>query len=146
MDAQSKKIVLANGWRTPFGHINRSLSGFKADDLMEITLRKLVADAAMDPLLYDGAIIGWVGQGSHAPNIARVAVLRAGLPERCVAFTEQVNCVSGLETVASAARRILVGEGDIYIAGGTESMSQMPYTIRGGAGDRIHSQDRRAAF
>ncbi len=131
MQAQSKRIVLCNGWRTPFGHINKSLSGFKADDLMEMTLRHLVADAKIDPQLYDGAIVGWVGQGSHAPNIARVAVLRAGLPLRCVAFTEQVNCVSGLETVASAARRILCGEGEIFIAGGTESMSQMPYTIRG---------------
>ena len=131
MDAQSKRIVLANGWRTPFGHINRSLSLFKADDLMEMTLRKVVSAAGIDPNLYEGAIIGWVGQGSHAPNIARVACLRAGLPEKCVAFTEQVNCVSGLETVASAARRILVGEGEIYIAGGTESMSQMPYSIRG---------------
>ncbi len=131
MDAQSQKIVLANGWRTPIGHINRSLSSFKADQLMEMTLRKLVSDAKIDPQLYDGAIIGWVGQGSHAPNIARVAVLQAGLPERCVAFTEQVNCVSGLETVASAARRILTGEGNLFIAGGTESMSQMPYSIRG---------------
>ncbi len=131
MEAQSKKIVLANGWRTPIGHINKSLSSLRAEDLMEATLRKVIADAGIDPMLYDGAIIGWVGQGSHAPNIARVACLKAGLPERCVAFTEQVNCVSGLETVASAARRILTGEGELYFAGGTESMSQMPYAIRG---------------
>jgi acetyl-CoA acetyltransferase len=49
----------------------------------------------------DGVLVGWVGQGSHAPNIARVSVLKAGLPEKAHAFTIQANCVSSLETVAS---------------------------------------------
>jgi acetyl-CoA C-acetyltransferase len=79
----------------------------------------------------DGVIIGWVGQGSHAPNIARIAALKGRLAETVPAYTIQANCVSGMESISSAARHIILGEGDLYIAGGTESMSTFPYAIRG---------------
>lgn len=124
-------IVLADGWRTPIGHVNGKVSHLSAEALMAKTIEEVMSRSKLDPDLLDGVIVGWVGQGSNAPNIGRVATLKAGLPLKCVAFTEQVNCVSGMDTIYSAARRIAMGEGEIFLAGGTESMSQMPYTIRG---------------
>lgn len=126
-----KEIVLADGWRTPIGHVNSCLSHYSAEALMAKTIEEVMKRSKLDPALLDGVIVGWVGQGSNAPNIARVATLMANLPNQCVAFTEQVNCVSGMDTIASAARRIAFDEGEIFLAGGTESMSQMPYSIRG---------------
>lgn len=113
------------------GHLSRSLAGFLPEDLMSIAIDECLHRTPAWPQAVDGVIVGWVGQGSHAPNIARVAVLKSKLPEKAPAVTIQANCVSGLESVCAAARHILLGEGDLFIAGGTESMSQMPYAIRG---------------
>jgi len=132
MNTFSKKIVLCSGLRTPIGHLAKSLATVTPEDLMGSVIRELVKRANLDPKFIDGVMIGWVGQGSHAPNIARISALLAGrLPEKAHAVTVQANCVSGLEAISSAARHIEMGEGDLYIAGGTESMSSFPYAIRG---------------
>lgn len=132
MNASSKKIVLCTGVRTAIGHLSKSLAQIPPEDLMGSVIRELVKKANMDPSNVDGVMVGWVGQGSHAPNIARIASLRAGrLPEKSHSMTIQENCVSGMQAISSAARHILTGEGDLYIAGGTESMSMFPYAIRG---------------
>lgn len=132
MNTFSKKIVLCSGLRTPIGHLAKSLATVTPEDLMGSVIRELVKRANFDPKHVDGVMVGWVGQGSHAPNIARIATLQAGrLPEKAHAVTVQANCVSGLEAISSAARHIEMGEGDLYIAGGTESMSSFPYAIRG---------------
>ena len=132
MNAKSKKIVICGGLRTAIGHLSKSLATVAPEDLMGSTIRELIKRAKLDPSRVDGVIVGWVGQGSHAPNIARIAALKAGrLPERAHALTIQENCVSGMEAICSAARHIILGEGDLYIAGGTESMSTFPYAIRG---------------
>lgn len=132
MDAKSKRIVLCSGLRTAIGHLSKSLAAIPPEDLMGSTIRELIKRSNLDPSHVDGVIVGWVGQGSHAPNIARIAALKAGrLPERAHATTIQENCVSGMEAICSAARHIMLGEGDLYIAGGTESMSTFPYAIRG---------------
>src|SRR4051812_13071970 len=98
---------------------------------MTLTINGLLAKTTLYPHAVDGVMVGWVGQGSHAPNIARIAVLMSHLPEKAHAVTLQANCVSGMEAISSAARHIIMGEGDLYIAGGTESMSSFPYAIRG---------------
>lgn len=132
MNVKSKKIVICAGLRTAIGHLSKSLATVAPEDLMGSTIRELIKRSNLDPSHVDGVIVGWVGQGSHAPNIARIAALKAGrLPERAHAMTIQENCVSGMEAVCSAARHIIMGEGDLYIAGGTESMSTFPYAIRG---------------
>lgn len=132
MNVKSKKIVLCTGVRTAIGHLSKSLAKVPPEDLMGSTIRELVRRANLDPKYVDGVIVGWVGQGSHAPNIARIAALKAGrLPERAHSITIQENCVSGMEAISSAARHIIMGEGELYIAGGTESMSTFPYAIRG---------------
>ena len=126
-----KKIVICGGVRTPIGHLGKSLARFLPEELMEIVLRAALQRTSLYPHAVDGVLVGWVGQGSHAPNIARVSALKAGLPEKVQAYTIQTNCISSLETVASAYRHIVMGEGEVYLAGGTESMSTFPYVIRG---------------
>jgi acetyl-CoA C-acetyltransferase len=129
--AKETKIVLCGGIRTPIGHLAKSLAKVSPEHLMTITINGLLAKTTLYPHAVDGVMVGWVGQGSHAPNIARVAVLMSHLPEKAHAVTVQANCVSGMEAISSAARHIILGEGDLYIAGGTESMSNFPYAIRG---------------
>jgi acetyl-CoA C-acetyltransferase len=131
MKATPKKVVICGGVRTPIGHLGKSLAGFLPEDLMEAAVRGVFQKTSLYPHAVDGVLVGWVGQGSHAPNIARVTALKAGLPVKAHAYTVQANCVSSLETVASAYRHIVMGEGDLYLAGGTESMSNFPYAIRG---------------
>lgn len=137
MKATDKKVVICAGRRTPIGHLAKGLSAEMPEDLMQAAIRALLHDTKLYPHAVDGVLVGWVGQGSHAPNIARISVLKAGLPEKAHAYTIQANCVSSLETVASAYRHIVMGEGDLYIAGGTESMSTFPYAIRGSRANKL---------
>jgi len=131
MIGKSKKIVLCLGLRTAIGHFAKSLVDMSPEDLMANVIRELIKRTKLDPNQVDGVMVGWVGQGSHAPNIARIAALKGRLPEKAHAMTIQENCVSGIEAISSAARHIILGEGDVYIAGGTESMSTFPFAIRG---------------
>src|ERR1044071_609487 len=132
MNGFTKRIVIAGGVRTAIGHLAKSLSSVLPEDLMGAAIRELVNRSKLDPSTVDGVMVGWVGQGSHAPSVARIAALKAGrLPEKAHCMTVQANCVSGMESICTAARHIILGEGDVYIAGGTESMSTFPYAIRG---------------
>src|SRR5437879_2489482 len=112
MKAQSKTLVIAGGARTPIGHISRSLAGLKADELMVDATLATLARAKVPKEAVDGLVVGWVGQDFSAPNIARVSVLRAGLPEKTSAVTVQNNCVSSIEAISAAGRAILAGEGE----------------------------------
>jgi acetyl-CoA C-acetyltransferase len=131
MEARSVRIVICGGVRTPIGHFAKSLAQASPEQLLTTAINALLARTKLYPHAVDGVMAGWVGQGSHAPNIARISVLMSHLPEKAHAVTLQANCVSGLEAISSAARHIVMGEGDLYIAGGTESMSNFPYAIRG---------------
>ena len=131
MHAESRRIVLCAGLRTPIGHISRSLADLPPAALMHAAVHNLLDRARLDAAAVDGLVVGWVGQTFSAPNIARVVALTSGLPEKCQSLTVQNNCISSFEAVSEAARRILLGEGRLYIVGGTESMSRLPYTIEG---------------
>ncbi len=131
MNAQNKTIVVAGGARTPIGHISRSLAGLKPEELMVDAIEATLKGAKLAKDKVDGVMVGWVGQSFTAPNIARVAALRAGLPETAQAVTVQNNCVSSIESVSAACRSILAGEGEVYLAGGVEVMSRLPYSIDG---------------
>lgn len=131
MHAESKKIVLCAGARTPIGHISRSLAGMKPEHLMKRAVDAALEAAKCPKDAVDGLLVGWVGQSFSAPNIARVTALNCGLPEKVQAVTVQNNCVSSIEAISAAARFILAGEGQLYVAGGTECMSRLPYTIEG---------------
>lgn len=131
MNAHNETIVVAGGARTAIGHFARSLAGQKPEDLMVDAINATLSKTKLAKDKVDGVIVGWVGQSFSAPNIARVAALRADLPLTVQAVTVQNNCVSSIESISAAARFIMAGEGKLYIAGGVEVMSRMPYSIDG---------------
>lgn len=98
---------------------------------MQLVVDELLRRSGIPKGEIDGLLIGWAGQGFSAPNLARVTLIRCGLPPEATGVTYQSNCISSIEAVTAAARRIALGEGELFIAGGTESMSRLPYVIDG---------------
>lgn len=125
-----KEIVIAGGVRTPLGNLGGALKEFTSQSLGEVAVRELVARTNLDPASIDQVIFGCVGQGSDAPNVARVISLRAGLPKSIPAYTVARNCASGIQAVISAFHEIQCGDAQVVIAGGTECMSALPYVSR----------------
>ncbi len=125
-----KEIVIVGGVRTPQGVLGGALKDLTAADLGEHVTKELLKRTRVDPGLVSEVIFGCVGQTSDAPNVARVIALRSGIPKEKGAYTVQRNCASGMEAIVSACRAIQSGEGEVYLAGGTESMSQAPYVSR----------------
>ena len=117
--------------RTPFGRYGGVLSAVRPDDLGAVVLRELMRrNAGLDPKAIDDVIMGCANQaGEDNRNVARMSVLLAGLPVDVPGATLNRLCGSGLDAVASAARLIRCGEGDVLLAGGVESMSRAPYVL-----------------
>ncbi len=126
-----REAVIVGGVRTAIGSHGGAYRTLTAQDLAAIVLRELVKRTGVDPNLIDDVILGCIGQQSDAPNIARVAALMAGIPTHVPAYTVQRNCVSGMVAISNAAQAIKAGDGDLYLCGGTESMSTAPYVVRG---------------
>src|ERR1700761_6983500 len=122
----NEPIYIVDGVRTPFAKAGTILADSEAVDLGKTVLGLLVARTGIDPSQIEEVIMGCVGQPAHAPNVARVIGLRAGIPESVPAITVHRNCASGFEAVTQAAEKMLAGRGDIYVVGGVESMSQIP--------------------
>ena len=125
-----RSVVIVDGVRTPQGNLGGVLKDVTAQKLGEIVVRALLEKTKLDPKIVQEVIFGCVGQQSDAPNIARVIALLSKLPIAIPAFTVQRNCASGLQAVVSAYQMIALGEADVVIAGGTESMSSAPYVSR----------------
>ncbi|WP_395334946.1 3-oxoadipyl-CoA thiolase [Novosphingobium sp. BL-8H] len=117
--------------RTPIGKLNGSLSGVRADDLAAIPLRALVErNPGVDWASVDDVILGCANQaGEDNRNVARMAVLLAGLPETVPGVTVNRLCSSGLNALGMAAQAIRSGDADLMIAGGVESMTRAPYVM-----------------
>ncbi len=117
--------------RTPIGRYGGALANVRADDLAAIPLSALLARCpALDPAAIDDVILGCANQaGEDNRNVARMALLLAGLPESVGGSTVNRLCASGLDAVGSAARAIRAGDADIIIAGGVESMSRAPFVM-----------------
>lgn len=126
-----KEVVIAGCCRTPQGNLGGALKDVPAQKLAEIVFRETLARTKIDPALLDEVILGCIGQPSDAANIGRVAALMAGVPKEVTGYTVQRNCASGLEAITSAWRAIQAEEGELYLVGGTESMSNIPYIIKG---------------
>jgi acetyl-CoA C-acetyltransferase len=125
-----KEVVIVNPVRTPVGAHGGALRDKRAQDLAEIVLRAVLEQTGLDPAVLDEVILGNIGQPSDAANIARVAALMAGVPIEVPAFTVQRNCASGMQSITSAYQAIQAGDGEIYLCGGTESMSNIPYLLK----------------
>src|SRR5213079_652783 len=91
-----------------------------------IAVSALLTRTGLDPHRIDEVIFGCVGQPADAANVARVIALRAGIPENVPAFTVHRNCASGMEAFTQAYEKLCAGRGEVFIVGGTESMSQVP--------------------
>ncbi len=126
-----KDVVIVEAVRTPVGNHGGMLRDFNALALSQIVMEGLLERSEIDPALISEVIFGCVFQSSDAPNIARVAALKAGIPKEVPAYTVARNCDSGMDAIVNAWRGIQVGDGDIYLVGGVESMSTIPYLVRG---------------
>ncbi|GAP13111.1 acetyl-CoA acetyltransferases [Longilinea arvoryzae] len=122
--------VIIDAVRTPIGALGGILSAVRPDDLAAHVLRSLLARTDLDPALVEEVYLGCANQaGEDNRNVARMALLLAGLPVATAGVTFNRLCASGLSAVNMAARAIRAGEGEIFIAGGVESMSRAPYSI-----------------
>jgi acetyl-CoA C-acetyltransferase len=124
------EVVIASAVRTPIGQIRGSLSGVRPDDLLALALREAVNRAGIDAAEIEEVIAGCANQaGEDNRNVARMALLLAGIPQSVPGSTVNRLCASGLTAINQAARAIRAGEGDIYLAGGVESMTRAPYVL-----------------
>lgn len=125
------EAFLVDGVRTPIGRFGGALSSVRADDMAAHVIKGLLARQELaDFTKTDEVILGCTNQaGEDSRNVARMALLLAGLPVEVPGLTVNRLCASGLEAVAAAARRIKLGEADLVIAGGVESMSRAPLVM-----------------
>jgi acetyl-CoA acetyltransferase family protein len=114
------------GVRTPFAKVGSVFARTPVYELGRVAVAELLARQELDPGRLDEVILGNCAQPAEAANVARVTALRAGVPERVPGFTVHRNCASGMEAVADATYRIVAGEARLVLAGGMESMSQIP--------------------
>ena len=122
--------VLVDAIRTPIGALSGALAAVRPDDLAALVIKAMVERNHLDPAIVDEVILGCANQsGEDNRNVARMATLLAGLPVTVPAVTVNRLCASGLEAINQAARAIRSGDGEVYIAGGVESMSRAPYVF-----------------
>ncbi len=125
-----REVVIVDALRTPIGSLGGGLSSVRPDDLAAHVLQALVQRTALDATLIDDVYMGCSNQaGEDNRNVARMAVLLAGLPHTIPALTINRLCASGLTAINLAAQTIRADEADIIIAGGVESMSRAPYSL-----------------
>jgi acetyl-CoA acetyltransferase family protein len=125
-----KEIVVVDGIRTPYIKAFTLFKDLPAQELGRIAVSELIQRTEIDPEIIDEVIIGNIAQPPEATNIARVIALESGIPQRVPGVTVSRNCASGIEAIAAAYRRIALGDADIVIAGGVESMSNVPLLFR----------------
>jgi acetyl-CoA C-acetyltransferase len=123
-------VVIIDSVRTAIGKLGGSLSEVTADHLASKVMQELINRTGIETNAIDEVILGQAKQSSDASNLARVAMLRAGIPYEVPAYTLHRQCGSGVQAVNSAAQQIQTGLGNIIIAGGAESMSTAPYYMR----------------
>lgn len=122
--------VIVDAIRTPVGALGGVLASVRPDDMAALVIREIVQRNKLDPALVEEVFFGCANQaGEDNRNVARMAALLAGLPVEVAGVTVNRLCASGLNAVNQAARAIKAGEGDVYIAGGVESMSRAPYSL-----------------
>ena len=124
------EAFIVSAVRTPIGRIRGALASVRPDDLAALAVREAVARAGVEPGEIEEVYLGCANQaGEDNRNIARMAALLAGLPHEVAGVTVNRLCASGLTAVNQAARAILCGEGEIFVAGGVESMTRAPYSL-----------------
>src|SRR5207248_6128401 len=126
-----ESIYLAGAVRTPIGRFGGSLQSLTAADLGVAVAKESLRRANLRPDQIDDSIWGCARQAGGGPNIARQITFRAQVPDRVPAFTVNQACGSGLRAIILAADKIMLGRANVVLAGGTESMSRVPYFAEG---------------
>ena len=126
-----KEVVVVGGVRTAIGSHGGAFRDITAQELARIVMSEVLQQTGVEPGSIDDVIFGCISQGSDAPNIARVAALLAGIPDSVPGYTVQRNCAAGMQAISSACQAIQAGDGEVFLVGGTESMSTAPYIVRG---------------
>ena len=130
MALKETDVVVIAAVRTPVGKLGGALATVRPDDLAAEAIRAAVAQAKIDPNEIADVYLGCANQaGEDNRNVARMGALLAGLPQSVPGCTVNRLCASGLEAINAAARAILAGEGEVYVAGGVESMSRAPWAL-----------------
>jgi len=130
LDRPVREAWIVAALRTPFGRYGGALAPVRPDDLAAAVIRALVERSGIDPAVIEDVILGCANQaGEDNRNVARMAALLAGLPVEVAGLTVNRLCGSGLQAVNSAAHAIAAGDGEVFIAGGVESMSRAPYVM-----------------
>jgi len=130
-EEKMKEVVIVEGARTPIGSHGGAFRDLPAQELAAIAMREVIKRTEFDPNLIDDVILGCIGQYSDAPNIGRVAALMAGIPTHVPGYTVQRNCVASMQAISCAYQAIQADDGEVFLVGGTESMSTAPYVVRG---------------
>lgn len=131
-----------SGLRTPFGKHAGKLASVRPDDLAAQVIREVVARSPFTPEQIDDVILGCVNQsGEDCRNVARFASLLAGFPTKVPGQTVNRLCASGLAAILDSARAVTCGEGELFVAGGVESMSRAPFVM--GKAESAYSRDAR---
>ena len=127
---QDRDVVIVAAVRTPIGTVRGALSTVRPDDLAALAIREAIARSGVRPDQIEEVILGCANQaGEDNRNVARMALLLAGLPDTAAGLTVNRLCASGLSAVNTAARAIRNGDGDVYVAGGVESMTRAPLSM-----------------
>jgi acetyl-CoA C-acetyltransferase len=125
-----KEVVIVSGVRTPIGVFGGSLQTFRQRDLAAIVIKEALKRACVEPDQVDDVFFGCCNNPQEDVNIARVGLLEAGLPDTIPGVTLNRVCLSSMEAIASAARKIQLDEAEVCIAGGIETMSNTPYYLK----------------
>ncbi len=132
-----ERIAIVDGIRTPFCKMGTTFNSMSAQELGRIATRELLERTDIDVDVIDEVIIGNVGQPADAANISRVIALLSGIPKTTPAYTVHRNCASGIEAAVQAAMKLQIGEGECYLVGGTESMSNIPIFLAKSLQDQL---------
>lgn len=124
-------VYIASAVRTPIGKFGGTLMNHTAADMGEIAAKAALERAGVQPEQVEETIIGNARQAGGGPNVARQISFRAGVPETVPAYTVNMACASGIKAIALGAQEIQQGNMDCVLAGGTESMSRLPYLVEG---------------
>ena len=122
--------MILSGVRTPIGRYGGALASVRPDDLAALAIREAVARAGVEPGEIEDVWLGCANQaGEDNRNVARMAALLAGLPQSVAGVTVNRLCASGLAAVVGACHAVLAGDGDLFVAGGVESMTRAPFVL-----------------
>ncbi|MHB8157749.1 MAG: thiolase family protein [Desulfocucumaceae bacterium] len=124
-------IVVVSGVRSPIGDFGGVFKNMLSNQYLVPVMKEAIARAGIDGAQIDDVIIGCCAQNTAEPNLGRTAALMAGLPNEVTGMTIQRQCSSGMQAIVSGYQQIITGDSEIVLAGGAESMSTVPYTLKG---------------